>query len=324
MATYSHHAARRAADALKAGEAVTLGALHFMAAEAWPAGENPHALLISASRAQFLGLGGRALHVVTAQADEAHALLFALASPKPLNARPATAEEECALALLKVAGCLPSAVFPVHVQNDALYVSAQEVREYLAAEEPFSALPPVRLPLHGAEEARVVGFYGGHMALLIGHPERQDAPLARLHSSCVTGDVLGSLRCDCGSQLRGALDAMIAQGAGVLLYLNQEGRSIGLEAKLRAYRLQEQGVDTVDANRALGYADDERDFSLAARMLHVIGIVRVRLLTNNPAKIEALTKHGIEVRERVPLAIAPGAHNAEYLDAKRLKMRHEF
>jgi GTP cyclohydrolase II len=184
----------------------------------------------------------------------------------------------------------------------------------------------VRMPLEGAEDAQAVPFTDAagqtHLALLFG-ALAQDAPLVRVHSSCVTGDALGSLRCDCGAQLRAAIARMAAEG-GVLLYLQQEGRGIGLHQKLAAYHLQERGMDTVEANEALGFAPDERDYAIAARMLEALGVSAVRLLTNNPKKCEALAAEGIAVRERVALTVAANAHNVAYLDAKAKKLGHVF
>ena len=184
-----------------------------------------------------------------------------------------------------------------------------------------------RLPLKAAEDTHVVAFRnpGGpeHLALLIGKWNSRDAPLTRLHSSCLTGDVLGSLKCDCGDQLQAALQAIAAEG-GILLYLQQEGRGIGLLAKLRAYRLQDQGFDTVDANLRLGFEVDERDFGIAAEMLRRLGAGRVRLLTNNPAKVEGLQASGIDVAGRVPLIAGRGHLNEAYLDTKRDRTGHQF
>ena len=156
------------------------------------------------------------------------------------------------------------------------------------------------MPLAATSDVRIVTFRPGdgrrgeHLAIIVGQPDASQPVLTRLHSECLTGDLLGSLRCDCGDQLRGAIDALAKHGAGVLLYLAQEGRGIGLVNKLRAYTLQDQGFDTVDANEQLGFDDDERVYQPAARMLRAFGFNKVRLLTNNPAKVGALVRHGIE------------------------------
>ena len=146
--------------------------------------------------------------------------------------------------------------------------------------------------------------------------------LTRLHSACFTGDLIGSLKCDCGPQLRAALAQIGAEGAGVLLYLNQEGRGIGLANKMRAYALQDQGFDTVEANHRLGFEDDERDFRLGARMLTAMGFAAVRLMTNNPAKVAMMRTCGLEVVERVPLKVGRTRFNAGYLDTKAAKSGH--
>jgi GTP cyclohydrolase II len=184
-----------------------------------------------------------------------------------------------------------------------------------------------RVPLRLAGAGRVHVFRptdGGveHYALEVGRPDRQRPPLVRLHSACFTGDVLGSLKCDCGPQLDAALAAMGAEGTGVLLYLNQEGRGIGLANKMRAYALQDQGFDTVEANHRLGFEDDERDFRIGAALLEALGFDRVRLMTNNPAKVAMLEGSGIAVAERVPLIAGENPLNAAYLDAKARKSGH--
>ena len=178
-----------------------------------------------------------------------------------------------------------------------------------------------------AQLARIVAFRvpdSGveHLAILVGRPETAETPLVRMHSECFTGDLLGSLRCDCGPQLRGAIARMAAEGAGVLLYLAQEGRGIGLVNKLRAYALQDRGLDTVDANRALGWGADERNFMVAATMLEDLGIRRVRLLTNNPDKIAALTACGIDVTRREQHAFPANGVNDAYLAAKKTRFGH--
>jgi GTP cyclohydrolase II len=158
--------------------------------------------------------------------------------------------------------------------------------------------------------ALVVGAFGGK------------PPLVRLHSECLTGDVFGSLKCDCGPQLRTALHIIGESGGGVLLYLRQEGRGIGLTNKIRAYSLQDRGLDTVDANRRLGFGDDERDYGHAAGMLRALGIEEVRLLTNNPNKVEGLESAGIQVVERVAHQMPANPHNADYLATKRKRSGH--
>ena len=161
-----------------------------------------------------------------------------------------------------------------------------------------------------------------HLALLIGRDATRAPVLTRLHSACLTGDVLGSLKCDCGPQLRAGIAAIAAAGGGILLYLQQEGRGIGLINKLRAYALQDQGFDTVDANLRLGFEPDERDFAVAATMLRLLGVDAVRLLTNNPDKVASLSAHGITVVERVAHAMPPNPHNADYLATKRDRSGH--
>ena len=165
-----------------------------------------------------------------------------------------------------------------------------------------------------------------HIALTLGDFSDGAPVLGRLHSECLTGDILGSLKCDCGPQLDAALRAMAKEsetgGWGVLLYLRQEGRGIGLINKLRAYELQDQGFDTVDANQRLGLPSEARDFPVAARMLELLGVRQIRLMTNNPAKVDALVAAGVAVAERVPHQLPPNPHNARYLDTKRDRTGH--
>ncbi|RMF38952.1 MAG: GTP cyclohydrolase II [Alphaproteobacteria bacterium] len=168
-------------------------------------------------------------------------------------------------------------------------------------------------PLSGGEE---------HYAVEIGAPDRDRPVLTRLHSACFTGDILGSLKCDCGPQLHAALDQIAAEGAGVLLYLNQEGRGIGLANKMRAYSLQDQGFDTVEANHRLGFEDDERDFGIGAAILQQMGFSAVRLLTNNPRKVAMMEAAGLHVAERVPLKVGRNPINEGYLAVKAAKSGH--
>jgi GTP cyclohydrolase II len=184
-----------------------------------------------------------------------------------------------------------------------------------------------RVPLADAVDSEIALFrdehgLGEHVAVVIGQPDPKDIVPVRLHSACLTGDLLGSLRCDCGEQLRGAVRRIAELGGGVLLYLDQEGRGIGLANKLRAYAIQDTGLDTVDADRHLGFYDDERNYDVAAALLHELGIERIRLLTNNPNKISALRAHGIEVVGRLPLVGSTNSHNERYLRAKRERAGH--
>jgi GTP cyclohydrolase II len=249
-------------------------------------------------------------------------------TPKELGALmgPATA----AIRLAKLGGLLP-ALFAVEggkdtLAGDALAVDAEAVLTYARADR-LQLVTRARLPLDGAPDTEVVAFRpreGGpeHLALVIGAPDPSTPVLVRLHSACLTGDVLGSLKCDCGPQLRAGIAAIAAAGGGVLLYLQQEGRGIGLINKLRAYALQDQGFDTVDANLRLGFDSDERDFVVAAMMLRQLGIGTIRLLTNNPDKVAALSAHGITVTERVAHAMPPNPHNVDYLATKRDRSGH--
>jgi 3,4-dihydroxy 2-butanone 4-phosphate synthase/GTP cyclohydrolase II len=161
-----------------------------------------------------------------------------------------------------------------------------------------------------------------HVALVMGEIAPEDPVLVRVHSQCLTGDVFGSVRCDCGAQLETALERIAAEGRGVLLYLLQEGRGIGLINKLRAYELQDEGADTVEANQRLGFPPDQRDYGVGAQILRDLGVRRMRLMTNNPAKFVGLEGYGLEIIERVPLEVPPTEHTRRYLEAKKRKMGH--
>ncbi|MFN3937762.1 MAG: GTP cyclohydrolase II [Gemmobacter sp.] len=241
-----------------------------------------------------------------------------------------------ALALAKSAQLLP-AVLVAPVAAPLALAAAEGLTMLPLAEAeadlfrtgPLAPVVSARLPMAAAEAGRLHVFRPDdgtveHYAIEIGQPPRNVPVLARLHSACFTGDVLGSLKCDCGAQLKGALAQMGAEGAGVLLYLNQEGRGIGLANKMRAYALQDQGFDTVEANHRLGFEDDERDFRIGAAILRRMGFSAVRLMTNNPAKIAMMQAQGLTVAERVPLRVGRTAENAAYLDVKAAKSGHLF
>jgi GTP cyclohydrolase II len=241
-----------------------------------------------------------------------------------------------ALILAKLGRLLP-AVLAAPVRPDVatdlarlglLSVPAADLVAYpMAAAAGLRQIASARVPLENAANSRVIAFRTEgsaieHLAIEVGRPETVDAPLVRIHSECFTGDLLGSLRCDCGAQLRGAIARMAEEGAGVLLYLAQEGRNIGLVNKLRAYTLQDRGLDTLDANRALGWGADERNFLIAATMLETLGVRRIRLLTNNPDKLAALAACGIEVVGREAHAYAPNGVNDHYLATKAERFGH--
>ena len=237
-----------------------------------------------------------------------------------------------AIALAKAARLLPAALVLL-VDDAAKFASTHNltlVPADAAMNTELSPLNPIisaRLPLEVSEAGRLHIFRPDdgaeeHYAIEIGQPDRAKPVLSRLHSACFTGDLLGSLKCDCGPQLRGALAQMGEEGAGVLLYLNQEGRGIGLANKMRAYSLQDQGFDTVEANHRLGFEDDERDFRVGAEILRRMGFASVRLLTNNPAKVDRMNACGITVTERVPLKVGENSHNQAYLATKAAKSGH--
>jgi GTP cyclohydrolase II len=287
--------------------------------------------------------GSRAVALRLSAELLAPALLRGLADPTvedllPAQPEPAEAPSlaEPALALAKLGRLLPALLAaplrPAALEDAArlglFSVAAADVLAYpAAAAAGLRQIASARVPLENADDSRVVAFRTEgaaieHLAILVGRPEKAEAPLVRIHSECFTGDLLGSLRCDCGPQLRGAIARMAEEGAGVLLYLAQEGRNIGLVNKLRAYTLQDRGLDTLDANRALGWGADERNFLIAATMLDMLGMRRIRLLTNNPDKLAALLACGIEVVGREAHSFAPNGVNDHYLNTKAERFGH--
>ena len=242
-----------------------------------------------------------------------------------------------AIALCKQARLLPAAVvaiWPEAAPVEALAATSRltmvsEFNAHRAAESPIvmERVTGARVPTRFAKAGKVHVFRpddGGeeHYAVEIGAPPRDQPVLSRLHSACFTGDVIGSLKCDCGPQLNAAMDQIAEAGAGVLLYMNQEGRGIGLANKMRAYALQDQGFDTVEANHRLGFEDDERDFRLGATILKTLGFSSVRLMTNNPGKIAMMETSGVAVAERVPLKVGETDENRAYLATKASKSGH--
>ena len=294
-------------------------------------------------------------------ADRAHTILTAMksdASPsdivKPGHIFPLKANEggvlkraghtEGAVDLSRIAGCKPGGVICEIMNEDGSMARYPELRRF--ADQHGMKLSTIadliKYRTHHESVVRidteakmptqfgnfkVVGFFSevdnkDYVALVKGKWSEDDAVLVRVHSQCLTGDVFGSQRCDCGPQLQSAMEMVEAEGRGVILYLPQEGRGIGLLNKIRAYRLQEEGMDTVEANHHLGFKDDLRDYGLGARMLSLLGVRRMRLMTNNPRKIVGIEGHGLEIVERVPLEKGQHPNNAKYLQTKQDKLGH--
>ncbi|MEW5727074.1 MAG: GTP cyclohydrolase II [Pseudomonadota bacterium] len=307
----------------------------------------PVELAVTGRRAAVLGLApaSATAHQIVAKGGFDAETIHSLADPcaggadiiaaRGLVVEAASAPVAAAVALTKLARLLPAAVVAeipsgVAPSPGVLVAEADEIAAYQqTAARTLTIVSQARVPLKDAENARIIAFRpadGGieHLAIVIGEPDCDAAVLARLHSECFTGDLLGSLRCDCGDQLKGAIAEIAQAGSGVLLYLAQEGRGIGLVNKLRAYTLQDDGFDPLDANLQLGFDDDERIYQPAAQMLRLLGIGRVRLMTNNPLKVDALAAHGIEVAERVPHVFPANDHNEGYLRTKATRSGHLF
>lgn len=341
----------RAIDALRRGWPVAVGDISFLAIETagaealaqFDGAGAPASLLVSGNRAATLKLTNQReavpgdpvlirredwidLDAATAIADPALDLATPLKGPfrtAPLCSPPVA---RAALRLARLAGLLP-ALFTRSEGAAEARVAADDVMTFGTGAD-VRIVSRARLPNLHAEKGEIIAFRADgdtaeHVALIIGDPAGAP-PLVRVHSECLTGDALGSLKCDCGPQLADALAAIGASGWGILLYLRQEGRGIGLVNKLRAYALQDQGYDTVDANLRLGFQDDERDFAVAARMLEELGRTEIRLLTNNPKKVAALEAEGIIVAEQVPLKAGEGDHNRAYLATKRDRSGHQL
>ncbi len=315
-------------------------------------GDGKAMLVLTAPRAAALKLLATPGPVIVAPLDQTidATALGALAEPTtPLDSDLSDAlrsaqgvpgpSDHAAIALAKRARLLPAAITAgvdettareLMTVGDLATVAAADVLDYeRCAAASLRPVSEARVPLGEAEDATVIAFRpsdGGseHLAIIIGGPRPERPPLVRLHSECFTGDLLGSLRCDCGDQLRGAIAAMAGEGGGVLLYLAQEGRGIGLVNKLRAYNLQDKGFDTLDANIQLGFDADERVYLPAAEMLRQLGFATVRLMTNNPDKVATLEQCGISVAARVPLVVPPSDYSERYLETKQRRFGHLF
>jgi len=268
------------------------------------------------------------------QNDQMNSNDFSIIAEKPGSLADMAAQ------LLRSAKLIPAALFvrlplrDVAVQDrfarqhNMIVVESRDIDQYSHEAASFVNIAArARVPLAVSEDAEIVMFraeIGGeeHFAVLIGDGADSDSPLVRLHSQCITGDILGSLKCDCGDQLQAAMQLMADSGGGILVYLAQEGRDIGLLNKMRAYALQDNGLDTVDANHALGFDTDERLFLPAARILQALDVSKIQLITNNPEKISQLEQHGITVTARVPLVLATNPHNHNYLKTKKIRTGH--
>ncbi|MBM3900732.1 MAG: bifunctional 3,4-dihydroxy-2-butanone-4-phosphate synthase/GTP cyclohydrolase II [Verrucomicrobia bacterium] len=251
---------------------------------------------------------------------------------------------EAAVDLVTLAGCRPVGVICEIMSDNGSMARLPELRRFAKrhklricsieqligfrrrTEKLVECLETVRMPTDYGEfslhlfRSRIDDQH--HLALVKGEVSGKKPVLVRVHSECLTGDVFGSRRCDCGPQLHAAMERIDKEGSGVILYMRQEGRGIGLPAKLHAYRLQEQGLDTVEANLRLGFPMDLRDYGVGAQMLSELGVNKIRLLTNNPKKVVGLQGHGLEIVEQLPIRMSPNPHNARYLKTKKDRMGH--
>jgi GTP cyclohydrolase II len=355
LGTPRTRAVHRAIADARRGVPVVLAARHPLIIA--PAAEGLRLIdVLSNGPAMLLLAPSRAAAVLQHEvADQSHAIALKLAHPlidtetlrraadptmeqilPQFETMAAPEEAQAALALGKLARLLPAMVAaPVKPGwasrkegADLLTVPAADLLAYpLELAASLMKVAEVPVPLDAARDARLIAFRAldqgiEHMAILVGKPEDEETPLVRIHSECFTGDLLGSLRCDCGPQLQGAIARMAQEGSGAVLYLAQEGRGIGLINKLRAYTMQDRGLDTLDANRALGWEADERNFHIAASMLEELGIKKIRLLTNNPEKVKGLEACGINIVERVRHEFAPNGVNDSYLETKARRFGH--
>jgi len=352
-ATTGEHARRaaRAIDALRRGWPLRVGGAdgaldllavesardaalaEFASADLLLSGERAVTLKLTNQRAAAtpgpVRLAGAAASVAEALAiaDPALDLAHPFKGPFHTVATGGEAAAAAAMTMARHAGLLPAFFVREATGAAETECTAEDVAALLDPTR-LEIAARARLPVEASEAAEIVAFRSpeeasDHVALVIGKRDGHP-PVVRLHSECLTGDVLGSLKCDCGPQLHAALHAMADAPWGVLLYLRQEGRGIGLVNKLRAYALQDQGYDTVDANLRLGFPVEARDFAIAARMLDLLAIPRIRLMTNNPEKVARLEKEGVEVVERIPLTLPTNRFNEQYLATKRDRTGHQL
>lgn len=342
--------AAQAIDALRHGWPITLddGPVLLPVETAFANGATASWMLIGAARAETLKLanqreaavpnapvllrGAEPFDLVNARAVADPALDLVHPLKGPFRAEPLdwTEGATAALELARIAGILPAFMVDPLDAGEAHGFAPADLAAF-ADPARLAIAARAHLPVTAGEECEIVAFRAPddlreHVALIFGQPASDRPPLVRLHSECLTGDVLGSLKCDCGPQLDAALHSAAHEaregGWGVVLYMRQEGRGIGLVNKLRAYRLQDEGFDTIDANRRLGLPDEARDFPVAARMLELIGARQVRLMTNNPEKVAALEAAEVRVVERVQHSLPENPHNARYLATKRDRAGH--
>jgi GTP cyclohydrolase II len=295
-------------------------------------------LVVTARRAQALGLKATtpmALNSVAGlDVEKILALVEDARTDHPVDGRAAGPRASAAVELAKISQGLPAVLvaegiagatldYPIiSVETEAILRFGDDIIQSLVIASKAS------VPLNSGARADFVVFRdamgGSQVAIIVGKPDFSEPVLVRLHSACLTGDVFGSRRCDCGDQLNLALKCLEEVGDGVVLYLAQEGRGLGLANKMRTYQMQDDGLDTVDANTTLGFDDDERDYGVAARMLQMLNCDRVVLLTNNPAKLEGLARSGIEITGRMPLEAPVNADNRRYLTAKAARAGHRL
>jgi GTP cyclohydrolase II len=295
-------------------------------------------LVVTAQRARALGIEAEAAAKLRLDAGVSAAAIVALACDADARYRVAFVDAgraaQAAVRLAKLSQGLPAVLIAdaphdsrrtddfINIGAEAIDGFGQDLLRSLAIASKAS------VPLSSGSRAEFVVFRdaigGNATAIVIGKPSFEKPVLVRLHSACLTGDVFGSRRCDCGDQLNLAIRRLEDAGAGIILYLPQEGRGVGLANKMRAYQMQDQGLDTVDANTSLGFEDDERDYGIAARMLQMLGCRSVVLLTNNPVKLDGLAQAGIEIADRMAIETPVNAHNLRYMTAKAARAGHRL